>query len=475
MFRSIVRKEILETARDGRFRWGGILVVTLLLFAVLAGWAQRRELSEAHAAATDASMQHWLEQGDKNPHSAAHYGVYVFRPVSTLSLVDRGVDPYMGITTWLEAHYQNPFEHRAVQDRPAMARFADVTAATTLQLLVPLLIILIAFQSVSGERERGTLAQVLSMGVDPRRLAWGKILGVVVSVMLLLVPAAVVGALALVSAGPGGGAVGDEGLRFLLIAGTYLVYFGIFALIVVAISALAPSSRSALAILLCVWIANGLVMPRLASDVAGRQTPLPSSLEFQAAISQDLDEGFDRHPSAEVRQELLEDSVLTAHGVEELEELPFNYAGLSLQASEEFANLVYDRHFGDLAERIRDQLETHRRLGVLSPHLAVRSLSMTLSGTDPTHHARYAAEAEEHRRMMQRVLNGDLMENSQYGETYLADESLWAEVPEFEYQGPGVRWALAGQGTAAGVLAFWLLVGALLARKGASSLAAGRG
>lgn len=471
MLRHVVRKELVETVRDGRFRWGAVLVGSLLLLALGAGWAQRRELSAIHTAATQASVRHWLEQGDKNPHSAAHYGIYVFRPISTLSFVDRGVDPYMGITTWLESHYQNPFEHRAVQDRPAMARFADVTAATTLQLLVPLLIILIAFQSVSGERERGTLAQVVSMGVNPRRLAWGKIVGVVVSVMLLLVPVALVGALALLLAGPGGGAVDDEGLRFLLLGGTYVIYFGIFAMVVVAISALAPSSRSALAILLCLWIVNGLVMPRLASDVAGRQVPLPSSLEFQAEIQQDLREGFDGHPSQEARQEMLEDSVLAAHGVEEVSELPFNYAGLSLQAGEEFANLVYDRRFGDLAERIREQLETHRRLGLLAPHLAVRSLSMTLSGTDPTHHERYASAAEAQRRLIQRMMNGDLMENSRYDDTYMADETLWARVPEFDYRGPGVRWALAGQGTAAGALAFWMLLGAVLARRGAAALA----
>jgi ABC-2 type transport system permease protein len=475
MFRHIIRKELLETVRDGRFRWGGLQVGSLLLLALSAGWAQREELSRTHAAATEASMRHWLEQGDKNPHSAAHYGIYVFRPVSALSLVDQGVDPYMGITTWLEAHYQNPFEHRAVQDRPAMARFADVTAATTLQLLVPLLIILIAFQSVSGERERGTLAQLLSMGVRPRRLAWGKILGSVVSITLLLVPAAVIGALALLLAGPGGGAVGDESIRFLLLAGTYLIYFLTFALLVVGVSAIAPSSRSALAILLCIWIVNGLVVPRLSSDVASRHTPLPSSLEFQASVQQDMSDGFDGFPSQEVRQQALQDSVLLAHGVTELEELPFNFSGLSLQASEEFGDLVFDRRFGDLAERIRHQLEVHRRMGFLAPHLAVRSLSMALSGTDPVHHEHYATVAEEHRRLIQRIMNEDIMANSRYGDTYLADESLWAQIPDFEYQGPGVRWALAGHGTASGALFFWMLMGALLVRRGAASLsAAGR-
>ncbi len=471
MISSIVRKELLETVRDGRFRWGAALVGALLLLSLAAGFAQRAEVARAHAAAEAMSWAQWLDQGDKNPHSAAHYGIYVFRPVSSLSFVDSGVDPFMGATTWLEAHYQNPFEHRAVQDTPAMARFADLTAATTLQLLVPLLILLLAFRSFSGEREQGTLRQLLSMGVDPRRLAAGKVVGVGLALSLLLIPAALLGAAALLLAGPGGGAVADEGARYLLLVATYLVYFGLFTAVAVGVSALAPSSRTALALLLAFWIGNGLLAPRVASDVARSQVPLPTNLEFQAGVQADLAEGFDGHPPREVRQQQLRDSVMTAHGVTDLADLPFNFAGLSFQSGEEFGNLVFDRRFGDLADRVERQLEIHRRLGFLAPHLAVRSLSMALTGTDPSHHQRYASHAEEHRRLIQRILNDDIRENSRFGVTYIADGSLWARIPEFEYEGPGVGWALAGQGTAAAGLLFWLVLAGVLVGAGATSVA----
>ncbi len=473
MLRQIVRKEVREQLRDGRFRWGAALVGALLLLSLSAGFAQREEVARAHAAAEAMSWAQWLEQGDKNPHSAAHYGIYVFRPVSSLSFVDRGVEPYVGATTWLEAHYQNPFEHRAVQDTPALARFADLTAATTLQLLVPLLILLLAFRSFSGEREQGTLRQVLSLGVDPQRLAGGKIVGLALALGILLVPAAIVGALALLMAGPGGGAVGDEMVRYGLLLVTYLTYFAVFVLLAVAASALAPSSRVALGLLLCFWIMNGIVAPRVASDLARGLVPLPSSLEFQASIQRDLAEGFDDHTPRDVRRRMLRDSVTVAHGVSDVAELPFNFAGLSFQSGEEFGNLVFDRRFGELAERVERQLELHRRVGLLAPHLAVRSLSMALAGTDPAHHERYATAAEEHRRLIQRVLNEDIMVNSRSGETYMADGSLWAQVPEFEYLGPGAGWAMAGQGTAAAGLLFWLLLGAVLARSGASAVARG--
>ena len=473
MLRHIVRKELRETLRDGRFRWGGALVVGLLLLSLAAGWLQREEVSRAHSQAEELSWNQWLEQGEVNPHSAAHYGIYVFRPVSPLSLVDPGVDPYVGTSTWLEAHYQNPFEHRPVQDTPALARFADLTAATTLQLLVPLLILLMAFQSFAGERERGTLRQALSLGVTPGRLSRGKVLGVLGALALLLVPAALAGALALWLGGPGPGAVDDEAARFVLLVLLYLAYFALFALVAVAVSAFAPSSRTALTLLVCFWIVNGLVAPRLAADLARAEVALPTSLEFQEEIRTDLEEGFGSHPGQETRRAMLEDSVLAAHGVEDLEDLPFNFQGLSFQAGEDFGNLVFDRRFGDLAERIRKQVEVHHRVGLLAPHLSVRSLSMALTGTDPQHHERFAEAAEEHRRLIQRIMNEDIMENSDYGENYTADSTLWAQVPPFAYQGPGVRDALAGQGMAVVGLLIWLALGLIGVRRGAASLASG--
>ena len=71
-----------------------------------------------------------------------------------------------------------------------MQRFGELTAAAVLQLLLPLLIILLGFSTFAGERESGTLRQVLSLGVDRHDLALG----------LLLVPAVLLGAAALTAA-----------------------------------------------------------------------------------------------------------------------------------------------------------------------------------------------------------------------------------------------------------------------------------
>lgn len=462
MIAHIVRKEILELVRDGRFRWGTGLVAALLAFALVTGWAYRNDVAVSHSAASELARSQWLEQEEKTPHAAAHYGVYVFKPVSTLSLLDRGIDPYTGVTTWLEAHRQNPFSFRPVQDTPALARFGELSAATTLQLFVPLLIVLLTFSAFTGERESGTLRQVMGIGVPASRLAIGKVLGVGAALALLVVPAALLGALALVWAGPGEEAGLDTPVRYLALAGAYAAYFAMFVLLGLAVSAFASSSRTALLVLLAFCIANALIAPRLAADIARAVAPLPSTEEFQATVRREQDSGFDGYPGREERAAKLLEETLQAHGVTTLEELPFNYSGLSLQAGEEYADLVWDRNFGALGERIADQEQTHRWLGLAAPHLAIRSLSMALTATDPAHHQRFAQAAEQYRRLIQRAMNNDIMTNSVYGQTYLAGPQLWSQLPEFEYVGPGIRAALDRQGLAMLDLAVWVGAAAVL-------------
>lgn len=89
----IARKELTEMLRDGRFRVLAVVVLALSLLSLAAGWKSYTDLSHQHAAAQAATREQWLSQEKKNPHSAAHYGMYAFQPKSQLAMVDTGIDP----------------------------------------------------------------------------------------------------------------------------------------------------------------------------------------------------------------------------------------------------------------------------------------------------------------------------------------------------------------------------------------------
>lgn len=468
MLLTIARKELREMTRDGRFRLAAATVLLLLAAALATGWRAWRDASALRESAARATRAHWLSQPPKNPHSAAHYGVYAFKPEPALSFVDRGVGSYVGALTWLEAHKQNDFMYRPAQDATAATRFGEWTAAAVLQLLVPLLIVVLGFGAFAGERERGTLRQLLALGVPSGRLALGKALGVGASLGVLLVPAAVLGAAAIVLTGNGGeGATaaapaGDVMARVLALGAAYVAYFALFAAVTLAVSALARGTRTALVVLLAVWAANALVAPRMAADAARAARPGPTALAFNARLERDL-AGDPHGTSSEVREQQFRDSVLAAYGVTSVDSLPINFAGLTLDEGERHGDRVFDAAYGDLAATYRAQDNVRAALGVAAPLLAVRELSMALAGTDAEQFRAFQAAAEAYRRSLVGRMNHEMAHSGRTSDGFdkKVDARAWASVPAFTYTPPGAADVLARAWPHALALGLWLVAAAL--------------
>ncbi len=467
MISRIARKELTEMFRDGRFRLLAGMVLVISVLSMAAGWKSYTELSRQHSAAQAATRTQWLAQEKKNPHSAAHYGVYAFKPKSQLAMIDAGVDPYMGVAVWLEAHKQSDFKFRPAQDRTAVQRFGEMTGAEVLQVFLPLFIVLMTFSAFAGEREQGTLRQVLSLGVSRHDLALGKALGVAGALGLVLLPATVFAVLALAWTAEGGLVSGDPA-RGVVLGAVYLTYFAMLIAVSLAVSATVKSSRLALIVLLTFWFANSLVASRAASDVAGWLYPTPSAIEFQKAMDADL--GNQAPLSA--RLDRLRTELFSQYGVDNVDALPIAFSGISMQEGEEYANEVFDEHYGRLFDRYEQQNRVSQLGGVFAPMLSVRAVSMGLAGTDFAQHRHFAIAAEDYRRDIQRLMNGDIAANQKKGQVYLADHDLWSQMPDFDYTAPSTAWAVGNHTASFGVLAFWTIAALALMVRSASTASA---
>ena len=82
LVRWVAHKEIKEIVRDGRLRLLGGLVIILAMAALAFGAQQTNRAQEAREQARERAAKQWADQGDKNPHVAAHYGTHVFAPTS---------------------------------------------------------------------------------------------------------------------------------------------------------------------------------------------------------------------------------------------------------------------------------------------------------------------------------------------------------------------------------------------------------
>lgn len=453
----IAKKEFIEMVRDGRFRWLSAVLLVLLVLALATGWQHAEQARTDREAARSADRKTWLSQGPRNPHSAAHFSYYAFKPTPFLSYVDRGLNAYLGTAIWLEAHAQDPAGFRPVEDTTSLQRFGELTAAWSLQYLIPLLIIILAFAAFAGERESGTLRQLKSLGLPGRDLALGKMLGVALALAVIVLPAAVIAVVVLV-VGAKAESFAALAPRVIALTLVYLLYFTAFVSVVLAISAKVRTARLALLSLLAFWICSTLFLPRLAAELAETLYPTPTVAAFWEGITTDLKQGVDGRNPSEKRYEALQDSVLQKYGVEKIEDLPVNYAGIRLQASEEYGNLVFDKHYSNLWQTFANQEKVHTFCGLLSPTLVTRSLSMGFAGTDMHQHRHFAEAAEQHRRRTIKQLNENMIQNAGNQDfAYLADPSLWKQVPQLQYRPPAFSWVLSHYGAHLAILGLWCL------------------
>ncbi|MEM7187303.1 MAG: DUF3526 domain-containing protein [Bacteroidota bacterium] len=448
-------KETKELFRDGRVRLSIVIVLLLLGMAIWVSMKQYQSVNEQYAIATASDRALWDGQEEKNPHSAAHFGTYAFKPKYPLSLVDQGVDKFVGTSIFLEAHNRNEAAFSAAADQTGLARFGELTPDFILLFIIPLLIILLGYNSFTKEREMGTLTLLKSQGISSWKWLFGKWLA-------LFVPVLVITAALLLIAGLVLSNMKDFGVfQWSSLGSMFLVYMGyyvIFINLVLLISSRARKSGIALVLSLSVWILACLAAPKAASNIAEGQYPYPTHEEFAAMVLEDKKNGLDGHNPWSEESKLLEQQVLKEYGVDSLHKLPFNFDGYRMQKGEEHEAKVYFKHYNYLKEQFSKQSGVYRGLAALSPYLPTRFMSMAIAHTDYATHWDFSDAAENYRIATQKFLNDNFAENSEYGNWgYKAYASFWKELPDFEYDPPELSRVLEQNSSNMLILGGWLL------------------
>lgn len=463
MIKAIVQKELALHFRDGRVLALLVILIGLGVAAAVSGWSKVQVMERDRLAAAAIDREIWDNQGEKNPHTAAHFSRYAFRPTSNLAVFDPGITDYVGKVVWLEAHYRDPAALRAVEDAVEIQRFAALSPAWILQSFAPVLAVLLVFASVAAERENGTLRHVMSAGVGARTVFWGK--GAAALLMLALLAPVVVIAVAMTSLAGDSAHLPGAPLRLSAMIAAYIAYIAAFTFAAIGVSARSRRTKTALLVLIGFWAMSAVVAPRLSSDVGELAHPSPNGPEFWAELEEESSSAFwGGSDEAVALRNTVRDDLLAEYDVETIEELPINYDGYLLQASEEFANDVFDRKYDELWTTFERQAETARLFSLISPTIAVRNISSTLAGTDLFAHQHFTDAAELFRRDFVRILNEDMINNGGVdGYGYQTNETFWVQNPDFEYAPPGFAEVAARTWPDAAILLAWCVFGFSLA------------
>lgn len=465
----IIEKEKTEFQYDSRVKWVITIVHTLFVVALVSGIMYYAENHQTQQNAQNASYQQWLSQGAKNPHGAAHYGFYAFKPTPATAILDKGVEGFLGQVVWLEAHNQNEVKQREANDAGTIVRFGTLSVGFIWQFLMPLAIILLGFNLFSKEREGGTLWLLLSSGSSMWSIVKGKALALYQLVLKIVVPMMLMVSLSL------WWTCGTS--IFLSIIPTliftfvfYLLYFFLWVLGSLWVSTWAVNSGTSLVTLLSFWVFGTFFIPRMSGSIAKAIYASPSAFTFSQNVKLDGELGIDRKTNAQLRKKQLDESLLKQYKVDSLNQLPVDYRGISLEAGEEYGKLIYEKNYGNLHGIYQKQDAVISFFNVLSPALAMRNLSSGLSGTDLNRHLDFSQKAEKHRLMIARTMNIDIQTNAVGKKNYQNDANLWKKVSPFQYEKPSVWWALQQQILSIFSIVLWTILMYFLLKKRAKQL-----
>jgi len=427
----IIKNEWRFLVRSRIFLGISIAFISIMLLSVFLGNYQTQKQAQTHQNAKDHVRQQWVSIDEMNPHSAAHYGTFIFKPSNLLSNLDEGVNSVTGNVLRVEGHIQNEIVHSEASQMQAVSRFGKLKPSLLLQYIVPLLLVFLAFNSVSNEKQSGRLKLLVLQGAKPLQIILAKTLSVWLYGMLLLsLILFVYGLLNLQSLTAD--ILARTGLFFL----SYSLYYFIISGLTVFFSARWQNATLALTSMLGIWIIWTIFLPNILMSSVEKWHELPSRNEFQTAMKEDRSKGLDGHNPTDKRSLALKEKVLKEYGVDSVSQLPINFDGMRMQADEDYGNSVWDKHFGNNRDVLQKQKQSFQLGGIVNPFISLQNTSMGFMASDNLHHQEFLLQVENYRRIFIKMLN----DKQTYGGSktgdwgWKIDNAFFKSVPDFDYQ-----------------------------------------
>lgn len=199
-------------------------------------------------------------------------------PTGTEFMTEGGFDWFWG-SVWVSAQTGNvPWYYYARDVNMWMDRFESLDWTLIVRLVLSFLCIVLAYDSIAGEAERGTLRLVLAYPISRIRVLLAKFL----AQLTVLLTAFILGSLvstAILSLGAGmpltTGLLGRYALYTMAVA----VFLSMFLLLSLGVSALSRNSVSALVLLTMAWAVINVILPQTSYLVAVRSVPVEGGFQ----------------------------------------------------------------------------------------------------------------------------------------------------------------------------------------------------
>ncbi len=274
MIRTIAKREFLSNLMSYKFAVGMALCLILLPLGTYVSTRNYHRRLERYELDRDA---HQRELTKLHVYSALHPQVDKRPPV--LSIIAEGLEERLKSTVRADRHRVPCLEGKG--GRMALSRnryaqaFPSLEIVWLLAIILSLVAVLFAHDTVTGDRELGTLSLTLSNPVPRHQVLLGKYLGGIGSLFVPLL-AGFLAVLVVMNLSAAVSLSASDWLAILIIFLLSLIYLSAFFLLGMTVSSLTRRSATSLIILLAVWVALTELLPNASFFVAKNIMPVAS-------------------------------------------------------------------------------------------------------------------------------------------------------------------------------------------------------
>lgn len=458
MLRVLIEKEIRDIIGSAKFAviFGACAILILTSFYVGARTFQSNraqyEAAKAENLRQFEGMTDWFNVQQFR----------IFLPPQPLASLVGGVSNDIGRTTEVWGRGELSAEDSKFGDEPIYAVFRFLDLEFMFQVVLSLFAVLLGYDAISGEKERGTLKLSFANAIPRARYILGKIIGSLIALAVPLIAALGIGCLLLPLLGISLSA--DDWVRLILIIFTGLLYFAAFLSLSIFVSARTERSSHSFLVLLVVWILCVLIVPRASVLLAGRAVDVPSvdELAAQKARFQQQQWQEDRASWGNFKPSQTGDP---SSALDELNRFMEEQADIRDKKMQELTDRLNE-------QRINKQIEQQRLafgLARISPAAAL-SLGVTnLAGTSIELKDHYSDEAKTYQSEYARFMK-EKTGTTPGGRAFMFRMKIEdgddtkpepinpKELPQFEYRQPDLAQSISTAALDMGLLAFFNLL-----------------
>jgi len=179
MIWTILKKEFRYNLSTLRFRAGIVLLLLLIVsFAPILLNSHKKQLSDYNHLVSQnlLDLQNLMTWQNLTPS--------IYNPPEPLALFSRGIEENISSSFRIVLDEIPVLRSSGTSENPLLGVFSVLDMALVFKLILSVLALLLAYDSLSGEKERGTLGLIFSNQLQRHKLILGKFFGGVVTLFL---------------------------------------------------------------------------------------------------------------------------------------------------------------------------------------------------------------------------------------------------------------------------------------------------